>query len=107
MLTLDGDQFRQAPEWFLGKICTALNLSAVKGLSSWPNGRIRQWKPHEQQSQAKWHQTLEASNGIIPSPTVAPDEPVIDDAKHRLVLDNATVIYEDLIKENMLLQEVI
>lgn len=60
---------------------------------SWRNGRIRRWSEAEEQSQAKWHTTLESSHTILP-----PDDEaeVAVPRERQAQYERAVEIYEEL-----------
>jgi hypothetical protein len=65
-VVVEGDRFREAPEVQLRRYCERIGVDFDSRMLSWPDGRIRAWAPHERESQAKWHRTLETSTRIIP-----------------------------------------
>lgn len=65
-LVVDGDAFRADPAGVLADYCRHTGLPFDEQMLTWPDGRIREWQPDEQLSQAKWHATLEASHGVLP-----------------------------------------
>jgi Sulfotransferase domain len=66
LMTIDGDEFRENPEKTLRMLCDRLDLEFDPMMLKWPSGKIRDWGPDEWRTQAIWHRTLEASNGILP-----------------------------------------
>lgn len=65
-ILIEGDRFRQDPRNTLKRYCYEVGLTFDPGMLEWKQGRIREWAPHENESQAKWHHTLETSNRILP-----------------------------------------
>jgi hypothetical protein len=65
-IVVDGDMFRTDPEAVLRQYCERTGLAFDRCMLHWENGRIREWSKGEEDSQAKWHYTLEHSTGIIP-----------------------------------------
>jgi hypothetical protein len=63
---VDSDALRESPHAVLSDYCSRIGIGFDAKMLSWRPGPIRPWDPHEQQSQAKWHRTLEASTGILP-----------------------------------------
>jgi hypothetical protein len=92
-VVVEGDRFRAAPEAQLREYCHRVGIAFAPEMLSWPDGRIRQWADHEQESQAKWHSTLERSRGILP-----PDPyEGIEVLPHEVdVVERAEKFYEEL-----------
>jgi hypothetical protein len=65
-VVVEGQVFRACPGEVLRRYCEAVNLPYCLEMLCWEDGRIRNWAPHEEESQAKWHSTLEASDHIEP-----------------------------------------
>ncbi|HET9079835.1 MAG TPA: hypothetical protein VFO01_04890 [Trebonia sp.] len=87
---VDGERFREDPEGVLSAYCKSIGAAYDPGMLRWADGRIRNWAPHEAESQAKWHRTLEQSAGILP-PSRRPTPLVAGSRQH--VLDEAWRIY--------------
>ena len=87
---VDGHAFREDPEGVLSSYCKCIGAAYEPGMLRWTDGRIRNWAPHEAHSQAKWHQTLEQSDGILP-PSRRPSPSVT--GSRQQVLDDAWRIY--------------
>jgi hypothetical protein len=66
---VEGTIFRRSPGVVLRRYCERVGLAFDPRMLYWEDGRIRAWGPGEEQSQARWHLTLEASHTILP-----PDE---------------------------------
>lgn len=73
---VEGQIFRAQPELVLRRFCADVGIAFESDMLEWEDGRIRQWAPHETESQAKWHSTLEASAQIEPPSPVKPAAPV-------------------------------
>lgn len=65
-VVVEGQIFRACPDEVLHRYCETVGLSYCPEMLCWEDGRIRSWAPHEVESQAKWHSTLEASERIEP-----------------------------------------
>jgi len=75
-VVVEGDGFRADPVGVLRRYCAAVGVEFVPKMLSWSDVRIRVWDASEEQSQARWHRTLESSVGVIPpSPREAVDVP--------------------------------
>jgi hypothetical protein len=97
-IVVEGDRFRESPETQLREYCRRVRLGFDARMLSWPDGRIRQWADDERESQAKWHRTLEHSNGILPPRHSGQLEVSPEEAN---VVERAEKIYEEL-REYML-----
>lgn len=73
---VEGQTFRAEPEFVLRRFCSDVGIAFESDMLEWEDGRIRLWAPHEAESQAKWHATLEASAQIEPPLPVRPPAPV-------------------------------
>ncbi|GIH21316.1 hypothetical protein Raf01_94880 [Rugosimonospora africana] len=93
-IVVEGDWFRQNPEGVLRLYCERAGLEFNPQMLSWPDGRLREWAPDEQQSQAKWHSTLEHSNSILPPMR---REPMSVDPSRAAMLIRATEVYDELV----------
>lgn len=71
-IVVEGEIFRAAADPVLRAYCDLVGLPFEPKMLQWHDGRIRRWAPHEAESQAKWHSTLEASTGIEPPPRDRP-----------------------------------
>ncbi len=60
------EDFRNNPETVLRQACSLARLDFMPTMLHWNPGPIRQWQPHEIQSQSKWHRAMELSDGIMP-----------------------------------------
>ncbi len=65
-IVVEGEILRTAAGPVLRAYCDLVGLPFEPKMLQWRSGRIRRWAPHEAESQAKWHSTLEASTGIEP-----------------------------------------
>jgi hypothetical protein len=85
-VVVEGEVFRAAPEPILRAYCALVGLPFEPEMLRWRSGRLRRWEPHEAESQAKWHSTLEASTGIEPpSPDPPPPASELGDVYTRAV----------------------
>lgn len=66
-VVIEGDMFRNSPRETLEAYCQLIGVPFVTQMLYWQDGAIRRWEPHERESQAKWHHTLESSHSILPS----------------------------------------
>jgi len=96
-LVVDSNTFRSNPEKTLQIYCAHLNIDYQINMPKWESGRIAEWEPHESESQAKWHSTLEQSNGILPPDFVLPNIDIRPE--HEEIYHRALEIYE-LLKSN-------
>jgi hypothetical protein len=92
-IVVDGDAFRREPESTLLHYCETIGIPFEADMLHWNDGRIREWSKGEEQSQAKWHRTLESSRTILP-PTPAEDVPVPIERERQFA--RAVQIYEDI-----------
>jgi hypothetical protein len=92
-IVVDGDDFRRRPRAVLAAYCGAVGVTFDESMLHWENGRIREWRAGEEQSQAKWHRTLEASHRILP-----PDgcDPVPVPPGRTAMYRRACRIYDDM-----------
>jgi hypothetical protein len=89
------EDFCARPKITLREFCDHYGLAFFATMLRWKPGPIREWMPHEVQSQAQWHKTLEQSTGILAQTQhVAPVRP-----EHRDMIDTAQRIYERLLLE--------
>lgn len=70
-IVIDAVRFRKDPEGVLQRFCTAVGVAFDQRMLHWDDGRLRDWQPHEAESQAKWHRTLAASRSILPPTDVS------------------------------------
>lgn len=66
-VVIDGDRFRNSPHETLAAYCRRVSIPFNARMLYWDDGAIRRWEPHERESQAKWHRTLESSHNILPA----------------------------------------
>ncbi|MBC00172.1 MAG: sulfotransferase family protein [Rhodobacteraceae bacterium] len=92
-IALDGEEFRADPHAIAYKLCVWSDVRYSPDMLTWEDGRIRDWAPHEELSQAKWHETLEKSRRILPP---AAETPVRVDPAHREMVTRAQEIYRRL-----------
>ncbi len=93
-VVVDGTQFQRSPETVLRRYCAGVGLDFDPAMLHWADGRIRPWRPGEEESQAKWHAALEASHRILPpQPT---DNEVHVPPGRRAAFDRAVDIYEEI-----------
>lgn len=90
---VDGQAFRAEPELVLRHFCADVGITYRSEMLEWEDGRIRRWAPHEAESQAKWHATLESSERIEPPPPTSPPPPV----ELGSVYDRALATYETVV----------
>lgn len=69
---LDGERLRHNPEQVMRRYCELVDIPFDAGMLSWTPGPVRPWKDHEQESQKKWHRTLEGSRGFLAAPEHVP-----------------------------------
>ena len=92
---IDAENLCAWPKITLREYCDHFGLEFSEDMLRWKPGPIREWKPHEVQSQAQWHKTLEQSTGILPQTEhVAPVKP-----EYRDMIDTALRIFERLLSE--------
>lgn len=89
---VEGQAFRAEPELVLRSFCTDVGIPFELGMLEWEDGRIRPWAPHEAESQAKWHSTLEASAQIEPPSPGSPPAPT----ELGGVYERALAVYEEV-----------
>jgi len=65
-VVVEATRFRRNPQIILEKYCHAIGVDFDPTMLNWEAGQMKAWKPHEQEFQAKWHQTLENSTTILP-----------------------------------------
>ncbi|HVF75003.1 MAG TPA: hypothetical protein VM938_08135 [Acidimicrobiales bacterium] len=91
-IVVDGDRFRADPARVLRSFCAVIGVDFCDDMLTWDTGAIRPWLPHEAESQAKWHQTLESSTHILP-PVAPPDIP----AEYEHLRADGFAAYRDLV----------
>jgi len=74
-IVIEANDFRRDPEKVLSHYCQRIGVTFDPQMLKWEDGSLRQnqWKPHELESRAKWHKTLESSTGILPPNKVEVD----------------------------------
>jgi hypothetical protein len=92
-VVVEGDAFRAEPARVARAYCERVGIEFDPTMLTWADGRIRPWLPHERESQAKWHATLERSRGILP-PAAAASPPDIVDEAHEPMYRRALEVYE-------------
>jgi len=92
-VVVEGDAFRAEPARVARAYCERVGIEFDPTMLTWADGRIRPWLPHERESQAKWHGTLERSRGILPPAAAAPPRDVVDEA-HEPMYRRALEVYE-------------
>lgn len=92
---VEGDQFRRNPASVLRDVCSRLGLSFQPPMTTWHDGRIREWAEDERESQQKWHRVLEGSHGVLPPAPSPPKgwEPRADRTRRR-IYHEAVEIYD-------------
>ncbi|MCR9255208.1 MAG: sulfotransferase family protein [Alphaproteobacteria bacterium] len=95
-IVVDGDAFRRAPEPVVERVCAFIRVPFSPDLLHWDDGRIRDWKPEESQSQSKYHATLESSRTVLPPETgrLPPPRP-----EHREILEFSEKVYSDILHD--------
>lgn len=96
VVVIDGDLFRARPRQSLTEMCTRMGIEFSDTMLSWDGGSVRIWQSHEQESQAKWHRTLEQSTRILPPETLRTDPRDGMDTAQREIIGRAEVIYNAL-----------
>jgi hypothetical protein len=92
-LVIDGQELRTEPAEVVKAYCAHTSLAFSDDLLTWSDGHIREWSSDEQESQSKWHHTLELSNGILPPV----GEPAFEiPADRRRMYSVALEIYDEL-----------
>ena len=66
-VVIEGDRFRNSPRETLEVYCQLIGVPFIAQMLYWQDGAIRNWEPHERESQAKWHYALESSHSIVPA----------------------------------------
>jgi len=92
---VEANKFRWEPKATLMQYCQKLGIDFDDRMLSWQDGSIRAWKPHEQESQMKWHKRLAASTHILPPEPVD----VIIKPEHQLWVEQSTQIYQHLVRQ--------
>jgi len=91
---IDGTLFRQQPEPVLRCFCKRVGLDYSPSMLTWEDGRLRTWHDDEAESQAKWHNTLERSHGVIPPDPTAQEFSVPPGLIE--MYDRALLVYAEL-----------
>ena len=94
-VVVDGDAFRHEPEGVLREYCETIGVPFDVDMLHWDDGRIRDWSRGEEESQAKWHRTLESSHTILPPSSLDEDVPVPPERREQFA--RAVQIYEDIL----------
>jgi hypothetical protein len=96
VMVVDGDHFRAEPCAILTEVCMRIGVVFNTSMLAWENGAIKQWEPHERESQAKWHRTLEDSKTILPPAPLQPD-PLADLTPiQRKIVEHSERLYQDM-----------
>jgi hypothetical protein len=100
VMVVDGDHFRTEPRAILTEVCARIGIIFNPSMMTWENGAIKQWGPHERESQAKWHRTLEGSKTILP-PAPLQSDPFADLTPiQRKIVVHAERLYQDMVRES-------
>ena len=89
---IDGDDLQDASRPTLERYCRLIDVPFDDAMLEWDDGRVREWRPDEKDSQAKWHHTLERSSSFIR--TTVP--PVVPTSEQRRMLATAERIYTSM-----------
>lgn len=100
LLVVDGDHFRAEPRAILTEVCARIGILFNASMMEWENGAIKQWEPHERESQARWHRTLERSKTILP-PAPLQSGPSADLTPiQRKIVEHSERLYQDMVRES-------
>lgn len=91
---LEGEEFRARPRRILQHYCRSHGLIFSESMLSWSSGALRPWRPHERESQQKWHATLERSRTILPPTDAWPRLQL--SCRQEAMLERALAIYSRL-----------
>lgn len=101
-IVVEGTLFRRAPRNVLRRYCERIGWTFDHQMLHWDDGRIRPWGPGEEQSQARWHATLESSHEILPPADV--DD--VEIPRDRLsIFRRAVDIYEEISASGLLVAD--
>ncbi|MGB3535738.1 MAG: sulfotransferase family protein [Microcoleaceae cyanobacterium] len=88
-IVVDANRFRNQPEEILKLYCQSIGVEFNSKMLSWQTGQLQNWSDREAEFHAKWHSTLDESQGILP-----PTEEKVEVRKQDLeMLERATNIY--------------
>ncbi len=100
VMVVDGDQFRAEPRGILAEVCARIGIVFDTSMMVWENGAIKQWGPHERESQAKWHRTLEGSKTILP-PAPLQSDPFADlTPLQRKIVEHSERLYQNMVRKS-------
>lgn len=101
-LIIDGNELRDSPAEVVRAYCARAALPFSADMLHWSDGKIRPWVTDEAESQAKWHQTLERSTGIL-GPAEEPDFEI--PADRRTMYSAALEILDEVLAHGTLIKD--
>lgn len=93
-IVIEANDFRRNPEKILQCYCEKLGIEFMPQMLSWKNGKLTKWQLYENETQAKWHKTLESSTKIF-APPIAQTKIEVPPEQVEMI-EQATKIYEKL-----------
>ncbi|MBC6478732.1 MAG: sulfotransferase family protein [Hormoscilla sp. GUM202] len=91
-IVVEANRFRRDSQQVLSQYCQSIGVDFEPQMLQWETGSLKQWKPHEIEFQAQWHQTLENSTTIL-APTEVKVELHTEDVE---MVERAIKIYDRL-----------
>ncbi|MEM6612165.1 MAG: sulfotransferase family protein [Cyanobacteria bacterium P01_C01_bin.72] len=91
-IVVDANRFRREPEKILRLYCQSVEVDYDPSMLSWQSGKLQNWNEREAQYHAKWHSTLDKSQGIMPPKR----EKTLIRPQERAMVARATQIYQKL-----------
>ncbi len=65
-IVVEANRFRSQPEKILQLYCQSIGVEYDSMMLTWKEGTLQKWNEREAQFHAKWHSTLDKSQGIMP-----------------------------------------
>lgn len=65
-IVVEANRFRSQPEKILQLYCQSIGVEYDSTMLTWEKGKLQNWNEREAQFHAKWHSTLDKSQGIMP-----------------------------------------
>ncbi|MHA6298598.1 sulfotransferase-like domain-containing protein [Devosia sp. CAU 1758] len=101
----DGDRFAEDPDRQIRLLCRHMDVEFEPGKLEWESGKIRDWTSEEEQSQQKWHRTLENSGKVLPE-TESDTESFNINPSHIDIITDAIRIYLGFRKANCVCKKI-
>jgi hypothetical protein len=91
-IVVEANRFRHNPADVLQRYCQNIEIEYDPNMLTWQQGQLQAWDKREAEFHAKWHSTLNGSQGIMPPRSstleIRPQE--------REMVDRAMDIYQEI-----------